>query len=393
MQNLICIFGLPNVFLMLLYNFFFRILGIRNIKFSGRGVAFFCWIAGYCSSSAQDQNDKVQASAYINNVVWDYSEIPINSLLSTSICDINFTFSMTSPVNTTGTVDLITGSSAAVYPVSPLTFAQNTVLKTCERAEAWDKVQISGSSEVAGKSDNGGATSFELKFEARIYQLAMSIATAYPPGTVHCNPNNPTAVVEVTNPTTGKTWMDRNLGANRAATSATDVESYGSLFQWGRGADGHQCVNRYSRDGVITSATTAMLSSRDQPGHDNFIIPTSDTYDWRSPQNDNLWQGASGMNNPCPKGFRLPTKSEWDAERLTWLSNNAAGAFTSILKLPLAGARNWAAGQPVLVGSDGSLWSSTVIGTNAFNIILFEGIAKMSDAQRAYGLSVRCIKD
>ncbi|MBK8699325.1 MAG: hypothetical protein IPN29_07165 [Saprospiraceae bacterium] len=32
-----------------------------------------------------------------------------------------------------------------------------------------------------------------------------------------CNPANPTAVEEVTNPTTGRTWMDRNRAANRAA--------------------------------------------------------------------------------------------------------------------------------------------------------------------------------
>jgi len=46
----------------------------------------------------------------------------------------------------------------------------------------------------------------------------------FPPGTVHCNPQNRTAVVEVTNPVTGKIWMDRNLGAERVATSSTDAE-------------------------------------------------------------------------------------------------------------------------------------------------------------------------
>lgn len=49
-----------------------------------------------------------------------------------------------------------------------------------------------------------------------------------------------TQVVDVINPTTGHTWMDRNLGASRAATSSTDTEAYGDLYQWGRAADGHQ---------------------------------------------------------------------------------------------------------------------------------------------------------
>ncbi len=41
-------------------------------------------------------------------------------------------------------------------------------------------------------------------------------------------------------------------------------------------------------------------------------------YDWRSPQNDNLWQGVNGINNPCPSGYRLPTEAELEAERLSW---------------------------------------------------------------------------
>ncbi|MFT7002526.1 MAG: hypothetical protein ACJAVW_003569 [Spirosomataceae bacterium] len=43
----------------------------------------------------------------------------------------------------------------------------------------------------------------------------------------------------VTNPTTGKIWMDRNLGATRVATSSTDAYAYGDLYQWGRATDGH----------------------------------------------------------------------------------------------------------------------------------------------------------
>jgi hypothetical protein len=61
----------------------------------------------------------------------------------------------------------------------------------------------------------------------------------YPDGTVHCS-NTPTAVVAVLNPATRKIWMDRNLGANRAATSSTDTEACGDLYQWGRRADGLQ---------------------------------------------------------------------------------------------------------------------------------------------------------
>jgi hypothetical protein len=125
--------------------------------------------------------------------------------------------------------------------------------------------------------------------------------------------------------------MDRNLGASRAATSSTDAEAYGDLYQWGRAADGHQ---------KRTSGTTSTLSNSDTPGHGNFILAPNSPYDWRSPQNNNLWQGVNGTNNPCPAGYRLPTEAELNAERLSWSSNNAAGAFASPLKLPVAGYRD-----------------------------------------------------
>jgi uncharacterized protein (TIGR02145 family) len=129
------------------------------------------------------------------------------------------------------------------------------------------------------------------------------------------------------NPQTGKIWMDRNLGATRAATSSTDADAYGHLYQWGRASDGHQ---------VRTSPTTSVLSSSDTPGHGSFIL-VANPYDWRSPQNTNLWQEVNGTNNPCPNGYRLPTEAEWNAERASWSSNNSAGAFASPLKLPVAG--------------------------------------------------------
>jgi uncharacterized protein (TIGR02145 family) len=191
-------------------------------------------------------------------------------------------------------------------------------------------------------------------------------------------------VVEVTNSSTGKTWMDRNLGASQVATSSTDANSYGDLYQWGRGSDGHQCRN---------SATTATLSSSDQPGHGNFILATSSSYDWRSPQNTNLWQGVNGVNNPCPSGYRLPTSTELNAERLSWNSNRAAGAFASPLKLPVAGTRLVGSGSLSYVGSYGIYWSSSDNGGNSRSLRFDGSDAYMDTYDRANGRSVRCIKD
>ena len=191
-----------------------------------------------------------------------------------------------------------------------------------------------------------------------------------------------TEVVDVTS-ATGRIWMDRNLGASRAATTSTDSQAYGDLYQWGRAADGHQ---------RRISATTSTLSNSNQPNHGSFIMAPDSPFDWLSPQNVNLWQGVNGINNPCPSGYRIPTEAEWEAERGSWSSNDLNGAFASPLKLPVAGARHNSDGSLLLVNSVGSYWSSTVWGSLSRRLVIGGG-ASMFMINRATGYSVRCIKD
>lgn len=184
----------------------------------------------------------------------------------------------------------------------------------------------------------------------------------------------------------GRCWMDRNLGASRVATSAIDGLAFGDYFQWGRLSDGHQYPN---------SATIALYSPKDVPRHSDFItVPLVNERDWRNPQNDNLWKGLYGINNPCPQGFRLPTEAEWDTETASWGSQDAAGAFASPLKLVLAGIRYHIDGSILKKTVSGNYWSSTV-GTFQSKQLGFSGtIAPTTvNTYRAFGLSVRCIKD
>jgi uncharacterized protein (TIGR02145 family) len=170
------------------------------------------------------------------------------------------------------------------------------------------------------------------------------------------------------------------------ATSSTDALAYGDFYQWGRLADGHQ---------LRTSLTTPTPADSDNPGHANFITTISEPHDWRASQNDNLWQGTSGTNNPCPTGFRLPTETEWDNERQTWATSNPAGAFASPLKLTLAGVRRHDTGEIVNSGLLGNYWSSTVSsGTSRqLEISSSSNDASISNNARVVGYSVRCIKD
>jgi len=225
---------------------------------------------------------------------------------------------------------------------------------------------------------NGTAYTFTVTATNTIgTSMASSASNSVTPGPV------PTVIAK-----TGKTWMDRNLGATQVATNSTDEAAYGYLYQWGRGTDGHQ---------IRTSGTTSNLSGTDIPGHANFILPPNTPFDWRSPQKDNLWQVTTDTNNPCPSGFRIPTEAELEAERASWSSQNSAGASASPLKFTVAGNRSCGDGSLYNVGSYGYYWSSTVTGgvttTTSRHLDFNSSGAYMGSGNRADGFSVRCIKE
>jgi uncharacterized protein (TIGR02145 family) len=189
---------------------------------------------------------------------------------------------------------------------------------------------------------------------------------------------------------TGRVWMDRNLGASRVALNSTDTDSYGDLYQWGRRTDGHQSrsSSKYGNGFQFSS------SNEVPPGYSNlFIVASSAPNDWRSPQNSNLWQGVNGINNPCPSGFRLPTSQEFAAEVSKYNISNAEKAFESALLLPIAGMRE--SNTALLSNSvNSNYWTSTTSGsfskraTFTPNSVILE-----ITAHRAYGMSVRCIRN
>ena len=205
---------------------------------------------------------------------------------------------------------------------------------------------------------------------------------------------------DVYNPITGQIWMDRNLGATRVATRINDFYAYGSLFQWGRSADGHELINWTSATAgtpQTATTTTGPVNTNTPSPAANFIKATSSPYDWRNPQNNNLWQGVNGTNNPCPSGYRIPTQVEWQAEIDSWTSQNTAGAFASPLRLPFNKLYRASDDGLLYNNETGYYWSSTIINTvngiKSYGLTFTTTAAQVTDKYRGDALGVRCIKN
>ena len=302
---------------------------------------------------------------------------PIVTALNCSAVTNNGT--ITSGVAVTGVVNIVipySGAFGGTHNGQTVTSTGVTGLTATLAAGTFANGSGNLSYTITGTPSAVGTASFAINIGGQTCVLTRPVIAPAP------------TIGSVTNPKTGKTWMDRNLGASRVATSSTDAQSYGDLYQWGRGTDGHQFRN---------SGTTNILSGVDQPTHGKFISQNYSGGDWRSPQNDNLWQGVNGKNNPCPSGYRIPTEAEWIAERESWELKDRTGAFNSPLKLTVGGYRFFTGLLPAAllgVGSSGNYWSSSTENSDtsrgfSFGFMYADG----ASIGRAGGRSIRCIKD
>lgn len=205
---------------------------------------------------------------------------------------------------------------------------------------------------------------------------------------------------------TGRTWMDRNLGATRQATASNDHLAYGNHYQWGRLRDGHELINwTSSTEGTPQNdQTTSNIATGSDPGTTDFILrDLSVDGNWTTfAERGTLWRdvnlGAKGANDPCPAGYRVPSQTEWGLERDQWEPIGTSGAYASPLNLPAAGRRgNTGSASVSDAGTTIYYWSSSVSGSSPNrSVALIEDntfISGLNTAFRTVGASVRCIKE
>jgi hypothetical protein len=178
----------------------------------------------------------------------------------------------------------------------------------------------------------------------------------------------------VKSPYTGRIWLDRNLGAKRVCQSFDDKQCYGDYYQWGRAADGHEKARS-------SNFTTVRLSSDDWKESDS-----------SGSQRHAYWSRTDG-SGICPTGFRVPTVDELEAETLDHAVKNRNDAFNNFLKLPSAGNRNFRTGSMYDQEEDGSIWFSSHTGKLTRYLGFDSEDAGIYGDGRAYGFSVRCLKE
>jgi uncharacterized protein (TIGR02145 family) len=201
-------------------------------------------------------------------------------------------------------------------------------------------------------------------------------------GTITVNPVVCRALVA---PGVYKNFMCYNLGAtDTSGDPNTPVQGiHGNYYQWGSVA-------------VVATASTSAAAISGWNGWNNTAAAAAADGSW----SDN----SKTANDPCPAGYRVPTKAQWDAVLVnnsisrtgSWTNNGnftSAVNFGSDLSLPAAGFRGDEDGTLYYRGSIGDYCSSSEIGDGCYYLSLVRNNARIYGGNRFYGHSVRCISE
>jgi uncharacterized protein (TIGR02145 family) len=179
-----------------------------------------------------------------------------------------------------------------------------------------------------------------------------------------------------------------NLGAaNDSADPFTPTwEINGGYWQWGRSAEA--AAGPTGPDaGQANNGTVSAWNTTNAP--------------------DGSWaDGSKTLNDPCPDGYRVPTKAQWvgvvanntptsvGTFNLSATNYAAGKKFGDQLMLPAAGSRDIDFGALYNRGYLGFYWSSTENdNNNAWYLYFNSSDANTYYYSRTIGLSVRCVAE
>lgn len=203
-------------------------------------------------------------------------------------------------------------------------------------------------------------------------------------------------------------FMDRNLGAE-SATATDGAKTRGLYYQFGRkdpfaGSTEIYDINGTSKSTGATIATGKVTFAKAVQTPATFYTYGSGNNDWASPNNytSKNWNDISESDgktffDPCPEGWRLPTKAEYSnfsTTTFTWDATNSGRTYNGNW-FPAAGYRVSDDGSMGIVGSYGYYWSASPYSENGgYNLYFNSGyVSPASSSNRAYGFSVRCVQE
>nr|MCX4359524.1 hypothetical protein [Rikenellaceae bacterium] len=239
---------------------------------------------------------------------------------------------------------------------------------TAESSETWCTVTVTGNVVTTKVTENSGNDSrtatVYVTYKNSRSQTFNVVQDSEGPVTVTIGGVQWT-LYNVDNPGTVVAALPSELTGKRAA-------SHGKFYQWNR---------------KVAWATTGSASGWDTS------TPSGST-----------WEEA---NNPCPKGFVVPSKAQWDALIAACNATNGGGWSSSNygykvltdnsnpankLEFPAVGNLN-TSGKLDGAGSSGFYWTSTPYETEkAYRIYFTSGTMYADKNDRVPGRSVRCIR-
>ncbi|MCX6268330.1 MAG: hypothetical protein NTW16_13380 [Bacteroidetes bacterium] len=165
-----------------------------------------------------------------------------------------------------------------------------------------------------------------------------------------------------------KCWITRNLGAGQQAIGFSDATETSAGWYW-----------QFNRKQGYQYISSRIPNS-------SWVTSISESSNWIA------------ANDPClmelGPGWRIPTYTEWTHVDATGGWGDWYGTYGSALKLHAAGILNNSNGSLSLRGSNGDYWTSVQNdATNSWYLGLAYNICSMYLDSKAYGFSVRCLKD
>lgn len=192
----------------------------------------------------------------------------------------------------------------------------------------------------------------------------------------------------------GRYWIDRNLGAKRVCEDVNDTECFGTLYQWGRGEDGHEQTNSPTQEDRPTSLPYVDERFIKVDG-DWVDDDDGDSVDQREASWSQDEDNASYLkeHDVCPKGFYVPSTDEIKDMKKAEDIGNLDDAFDSNLTIGANGYRDGISADLADQNSTAYIWSyeRDTSGKSTGYSFSEDGTAE-EYVIRSTGYAVRCIK-